>query len=116
MLILSLATVLLANLLLPALQAAGGAAPTVTNLNPDGVIKLIDSAIGWGQKLGIAVGALALLIAGYQFLMAWGSTRSLQGATESVKFGIVGLVLILGCYVLPNLLQTAATAAPAAGT
>jgi hypothetical protein len=99
------------SLLAVALQSQ--AAPTVVNLDPQSILNLINLTIGWGQKLGIALGALALLIAGFQFLMAWGSTRSLQGATESVKFAVFGLVLILGCYVLPNLLQGGATAAPA---
>jgi hypothetical protein len=112
-LVLSLAWLPLLGSIAFALQSQS--APGVVNLNPDGVVNLINAAIGWGQKLGIAVGALALLLAGYQFLMAWGSTRSLQGATESVKFAVVGLVLILGCYVLPNLLQSAASAAPAGG-
>jgi hypothetical protein len=109
-LILSLAPLLIVNLLLFAVDSN---APGVVNLDPNGVINLINAVIGWGQKLGTAVGALALLFAGYQFLMAWGSTRSLQGATESVKFGILGLVLILSCYVVPNLLQSAASAATA---
>jgi hypothetical protein len=110
-LILSLAPPVVANLLLLAVDS--NAAPGVVNLDPNGVINLINAVIGWGQRLGTAVGALALMFAGYQFLMAWGSTRSLQGATESVKFGIVGLVLVLACYVVPNLLQAAASAAPA---
>ena len=97
---------------LPNVLLFAQASPNVVNLDPNGVINLINAVIGWGQKLGIAVGALALLFAGYQFLMAWGSTRSLQGATESVKFGILGMVLILACYVVPNLLQAAASAGP----
>jgi hypothetical protein len=108
--ILSLAPLVVGNLLLLAVDS--NAAPGVVNLDPNGVINLINAVIGWGQRLGTAVGALALMFAGYQFLMAWGSTRSLQGATESVKFGIVGLVLVLACYVVPNLLQAAASAAP----
>ncbi len=100
---------------LPSLLSFAQASPSVVNLDPNGVINLINAVIGWGQKLGMAIGALALLIAGYQFLMAWGSTRSLQGATESVKFGVIGMVLILACYVVPNLLQAAASAGPASG-
>jgi hypothetical protein len=110
-LIMSLAPPVVVSLLLFAVDP--NAAPGVVNLDPNGVLNLINAVIGWGQKLGTAVGALALMFAGYQFLMAWGSTRSLQGATESVKFGILGLVLVFACYVVPNLLQAAASAVPA---
>ncbi len=95
-------------------QSQAPATPTVISLNPDNVITLFNQAIAWGQKVGIAAGALAIMIAGFQALMAWGNTRSIQGAMESVKWAVLGLVLILGCYIIPSLLQGAANSAPAA--
>jgi hypothetical protein len=90
-----------------------GAAPQVMTLNPQQVIGMINEVLGWGQKLGIAVGALTFLINGFQFLFAWGATRSMQGAQETLKHGAFGLALVLGCYVIPNLMMAAASATPA---
>ncbi len=50
--------------------------------------------------LGLPIGVIALLIAGYFFLTASGSEQKIQQGKDTLKYAILGLVIAFGAWLI----------------
>lgn len=92
-------------------------APTVLALEtiwPSSPISKIQMAIGmelptlikyfyeWGLALGGIAAFIALVIAGVQYMTSTGNPAAMKAATDRIKSAFLGLVLLLGSWLLLN--------------
>jgi len=59
----------------------------------------------WGVTIGGLVAFLALVMAGFQYMTSAGDPSKMKDATEKIKSAILGLVLLLGSYLVLNLIN-----------
>jgi len=59
----------------------------------------------WGVTIGGLVAFLALVMAGFQYMTSAGDPSKMKEATERIKSAILGLVLLLGSYLVLNLIN-----------
>ena len=60
-------------------------------------------------KIGLPIVAMFLLIAGFKFASAGGSSTRIDEAKENFKYVIIGACLILGAWVLATLIGNTVT-------
>ena len=78
------------------------------------IVTLFTQLMTAGVALGAVVCAFFLMLAGYQWMTAGGSVRSVESARSSLTHAIIGFVIVVLCKVLANLVASA-LGAPAAG-
>lgn len=64
--------------------------PTSYNSLTEFVIHLVNLAISFSVVLAVG----ALIIAGFKYILAMGDEEKIEGATKSLIFALVGLVIV----------------------
>ncbi len=60
-------------------------------------------------ELGIAVAALAIVYAGFQYVMARGSSSEINKATETLKTSVLGLAILLAARIIVETIRDTIT-------
>ena len=84
-------------------------------MNVDPIIKVFNSLMTAGATLGVAATAFFIMLAGYQYLSAGGSVRSVEAAKSSLYNALIGFAIVIMCKVIANLVGNA-LGAPGSGT
>src|SRR3989338_2619807 len=66
--------------------------------------QLIPFLIKYGIRLAVALSVIALIVGGYQFIAAFGSSEKRQEAQKTVMYALIGLVLALTAYGIVKIL------------
>ena len=83
-------------------------ADTPTLKNPLGEIKTVDALVKFiinlALQIGLPIAALFIMYAGYMFVTARGNTSQLDAAKETLLYTIIGSAVLLGAYVITDIL------------
>ena len=74
------------------------------NVTAPGAREFLDSIFSVVTYMAIPVIILALMYAGFMFITARGNWDKIRTATYNVSYVILGAALILGAYMIANLL------------
>ena len=77
----------------PLLSIAQGPEPIITH--PDQVVGLLSSVLGYIWTIMGIIVVLMLLYAGFKFMTAAGDDTKLQEAKDTVKYSIIGIVIMV---------------------
>jgi hypothetical protein len=85
------------------------------------IITLFNQLLTVGAAIAAVVCAFFIMLAGYQYMTAGGSTRSVESAKHSAWNALLGFAIVILCKVIANLVGGALGApssafAPAGGT
>ncbi len=79
--------------------SSGGA--TFVPCNLCNLIVLINNIVQFLLfKLGLPIGVIAILVAGYFFLTASGSEQKIQQGKDTLKYAVLGLVIAFGAWLI----------------
>ena len=78
------------------------------------IVKVFDSLLTAGAAVGFAATAFFVMLAGYQYLSAGGSVRSVESAKSSLYNALIGFAIVILCRVVAGLVG-GALGAPGAG-
>src|SRR3979490_916603 len=67
------------------------------------IVKTFDALLTTGAAVAVIVCAFFLMLAGYQYMTAGGSVRSLESAKSSLSHALIGLAIVILCKVIANL-------------
>jgi len=96
-----------------ALQVSWPPSPTGTRLTNDSQLgDLIKYLYEWGIFLGGLAAFIALLIAGFQYLTSVGDPARMKDAMDRIKSAFLGLVLLLGSWLILNTISSQFTTFP----
>jgi hypothetical protein len=68
--------------------------------------KIIPFAIRYTMMLAIALSVGALIIGGYQYITAYGSSEKHDTATKTITYAIIGLILSITAYTIVVILTS----------
>ena len=96
-----------------ALQVSWPSSPAGTRLTDDSQLgDLIKYLYEWGIFLGGLAAFIALLIAGFQYLTSVGDPARMKDAMDRIKSAFFGLVLLLGSWLILNIISSQFTTFP----
>jgi len=78
-------------------------------LDAEGVVRIFDNLAEFIIVVGIAVGVIYIVWNGIKIATAGGNVTKLQDAKKSLGWGVVGVLVILGVYVIINTIQNLVT-------
>lgn len=81
---------------------------TATIVNPiavDSIQGFIERLLGIILKLGIPLVALAIIYAGFKFVMAQGNASKLEEAKSTFLYTLIGAALLLGAWVIGSIVK-----------
>ena len=78
------------------------------------IVKVFDSLLTAGAAVGFAATAFFVMLAGYQYMSAGGSVRTIESAKSSLYNALIGLAIVIMCKVIAGLVGNA-LGAPGAG-
>ncbi len=87
---------------------SGSSTDTATIENPiqvDSIAGFIERVLGIILKLGIPIVALAIIYAGFKFVMAQGNAGKLEEAKSTFLYTLVGAALLLGAWVVGSIVK-----------
>ena len=84
-------------------------------MNVDPIAKVFDDLMTAGATLALAATAFFVMLAGYQYLSAGGSVRSVESAKSSLYNALIGFAIVIMCKVIANLVGKALGAPGATG-
>ena len=67
------------------------------------IVKTFDALLTTGAAVAVIVCAFFLMLAGYQYMTAGGSVRSLESAKSSLSHALIGLAIVILCKVIASL-------------
>ena len=76
------------------------------------IIQLFQKLLGIGTAVGVAVCAVFIALAGFQYMAAGGNTRALESAKQSLYSALIGLAIVLGAHVIAAMIQGALAGVP----
>jgi hypothetical protein len=79
------------------------------------IVKVFDTLMTAGAALGLAATGFFVMLAGYQYLSAGGSVRSVEAAKSSLYNALIGFAIVIMCKVIAGLVG-GALGAPGAGS
>ena len=71
------------------------------------IVKVFDSLLTAGAAVGFAATAFFVMLAGYQYMSAGGSTRTIESAKSSLYNALIGLAIVIMCKVIAGLVGNA---------
>ena len=72
-------------------------------MDPGPIINLFNQLITLGAAIALVGCAFFVMLAGYQYMTAGGSVRSLESAKSSLSHALIGLAIVILCKVIANL-------------
>ena len=78
------------------------------------ILKVFDALMTAGATLSLGATGFFVMLAGYQYLSAGGSVRSVESAKGSLYNALIGFAIVILCKVIANLVGSA-LGAPGAG-
>lgn len=78
------------------------------------ILKVFDTLMTAGATLSLGATGFFIMLAGYQYLSAGGSTRTVESAKSSLYNALIGFAIVIMCKVIANLIGSA-LGAPGAG-
>jgi len=93
-------------------QNSAGTGSSGSRLNPlgyDSVWALLGKVMQLLIELGVAVAALAIVYAGFQYVMARGNSCEINKATETLKTSVLGLAILLAARIIVETIRTTIT-------
>jgi hypothetical protein len=67
------------------------------------IVNTFNELLNAGAAVSAVVSAFFVMLAGYQYMTAGGSLRSLESAKSSFSNALVGLAIVILCKVIANL-------------
>ena len=87
-------------------------APDTTDISAEGrVNEIIDFAINLILYASGSVAVLILIIGGIMYITSMGSDDNMDRAKRLIKYAAIGLAVVLGAFVLTNIISDLATGA-----
>ncbi|HEY3059788.1 MAG TPA: hypothetical protein VGL99_12515 [Chloroflexota bacterium] len=77
-------------------------------------MRLFDALMTAGATLGLAATGFFVMLAGYQYMSAGGSVRTIESAKGSLYNALIGFAIVIMCKVIAGLVGNA-LGAPGAG-
>lgn len=93
------------------LQHPLSADPSSAQIN-DAITQLFQNLLGTGTAVGMAVCAVFVALAGFQYMTAGGNTRALESAKQSLFSALIGLAIVLGAHVIAAMIHGALAGIP----
>ena len=78
------------------------------------ILKVFDALMTAGATLGLGATGFFVMLAGYQYMSAGGSVRTIESAKSSLYNALIGLAIVIMCKVIAGLVGNA-LGAPGAG-
>ena len=78
------------------------------------ILKVFDALMTAGATLGLGATGFFVMLAGYQYMSAGGSVRTIESAKSSLYNALIGLAIVIMCKVIAGLVG-GALGAPGAG-
>jgi hypothetical protein len=78
------------------------------------ILKVFDALMTAGATLGLGATGFFVMLAGYQYMSAGGSVRTIESAKSSLYNALIGLAIVIMCKVVASLVG-GALGAPGAG-
>jgi len=76
------------------------------------ITNLFDKLLGVGTGVGVAVCAVFVALAGFQYMAAGGNARTLESAKQSLYSALIGLAIVLGAHVIATMIKGALAGVP----
>ena len=67
------------------------------------IVNMFTQLITVGTAIALIVCAFFVMLAGYQYMTAGGSVRSIESAKSSLSHALIGLAIVILCKVIANL-------------
>ncbi len=67
------------------------------------IVSVFNALLTAGAAVSLAATAFFVMLAGYQYMTAGGSVRSLESAKSSLSHALIGLAIVILCKVIANL-------------
>lgn len=80
--------------------AAGEEGLTGVDLTVEGVFNIVNGLACWLTRVAAAVMVIFVVIAGLKFMAARGNSSAYESAKKNMQHVLVGLVVIMGVYVI----------------
>jgi hypothetical protein len=79
------------------------------------ILKVFDALMTAGATLGLGATGFFVMLAGYQYMSAGGSVRTIESAKSSLYNALIGLAIVIMCKVIAGLVGNALGAPGASG-
>lgn len=97
---------MLVLLVLPLVTSAAQNKPGDTALTTNGVYNSLGQIVNYLIYIGALIAVLYIVFAGFKYLFAAGNSEEAGKARTMLFHGLIGLLIIVGAYVIVNTVQT----------
>ena len=80
------------------------------------ILKVFDTLMTAGATLSLGATGFFIMLAGYQYISAGGSSRTVESAKSSLYNALIGFAIVIMCKVIASLVGTALGAPTAGGS
>src|SRR5262245_35995629 len=84
-----------------------GVVAEVWSMDTGPIVRTFDALINVGSAVAGVAAAFFIMLGAYQLMTAGGSPRSLESAKSSISNALLGLVIVILCRVIANLVRGA---------